>query len=100
MSTKKEQKELAKREGALAKALAMTVLFNKGRYEAITGVLDRIGSENIVALEADFKAKCGTAIDDDEKAWLWNYLKHYNKDLADSTDKKWKVEVTDGNPHW
>ena len=78
----------------------MTVLFNKGTYEAITGILDQIDPKNIDAKKSQFKAACGNAINDQEKEWLWNYLKHYNKTLASTTDQKWTVEVTEGNPHW
>jgi hypothetical protein len=92
--------KLAKREGAMAKALAMSVLFKEGVYEAITSVLDELVPTKIDAKKADFKTACGNVIDDAEKEWLWNYLKHYNVALADSSDAKWKVLDNPGSPHW
>ena len=90
---------LANREGAVAKAVAMSVLFKRGTYEAITNILDQIDPEDIDAKKNAFKVACGNEIDDQEKEWLWNYLKHYNKALAKATDEKWNLHVT-GRPHW
>ena len=86
-----ENEALAKREGALAKAMSMARLFNHGPFEDITEILNQIDPADIDAKYNEFKTACGNLLDTDEKAWLWNYLKHYNKGLADKTDAKWHV---------
>jgi hypothetical protein len=88
----------AARERAMAKAMAMTVLFKKDHYSAITDVLDRKGEINA---ESDFKEACAAAgLDDDEIEWLWNYLKHYDSYLAEKTDSKWPAVAEASGIHW
>ena len=77
--------ELAEREAAMAKAMSMSVLFQKEYFkDIITAVKKKDG--------AAFITVCKKAnLDKADQDWLWNYLQNYHEGHATLSDKKWKV---------
>ena len=100
---KEPKREHAERERAMAKALSMSILFNKKYYHNIVKILNKkkdmdenefVDSLRIELAKAD--------LDSAEQDWAINYLKNYDKDLAEASDKKWPVytETDAAEFHW
>jgi hypothetical protein len=93
--------ETAERERAMAKALSMSVLFQPPHYKNIVNILNMIETKGAIAVEKDFTTECSKAgLDQIDIDWLFNYLKHYNKDLAAASDAKWPVIPEASDMHW
>ncbi len=66
----------------MAKALSMSVLFQEQYYQDVISALDNKDEKAFITCTKNI-------LDSDDQKWLWNYLKHHDKDLAMASDKKW-----------
>lgn len=93
--------EDAERERAMAKALSMSVLFNRKYYDKIVKILnkkeDMEENEFVESLRVEL-AKAD--LDSAEQEWAINYLKNYDRELAAASDKKWPVHPDAREFHW
>jgi hypothetical protein len=84
------------RDKALQRALKFAVLFQESTFDEILAVLNSPTFDpNTTTRPTAFDTACNGANinNEDEKAWLWNYLKHMNE--PKSTEKKFWNDVPD-----
>ena len=83
------------RDKALQRALKFAVLFQEDTFEPILNDLNTM-PPNLIEIPTGFNTACDNAgIRPEEKAWLWNYLRHMkdknteNKEFWEDPPEAW-----------
>ena len=89
------------RADALLRATKMAILFKSGVYEDIIDEAGKPNPPEKYEPKGKFAAACASVgLTDEEKDWLWNYLRHMNEKPPSGKKGKWESDKVRDADKW